>query len=57
MKNLLRRATTAAAEPGRQVCGRIEPWQADAPIRIAPRFPAALSDGEFRDVLQDGDVK
>jgi hypothetical protein len=34
MKNLLRRATTAATEPGPQACGAIEPWQAEARIRI-----------------------
>ena len=57
MKNLLQRATTAATEPGPEACGYIEPWQAEARIRIAPRFGAALTDGEFRDVLQNGDVK
>jgi hypothetical protein len=54
MKNLLRRVTTAA---GPQACGDKEPWPAEARIHIAPRFRAVLSDGEFRDGLQNGDAK
>ena len=57
MKNLIRRADTAATEPGPLACSYIEPWQAAARIRVAPRFRAALSDGEFGDVLQNGDAK
>lgn len=57
MNHLLQRATTAAAEPFPQACVYIEPWQTEAGIRMAPRFRAALSDGQFRDVLQNGDVK
>ena len=57
MKNLLRRATTAATEPGPQAHGLREPRQAEVRIRMAPRFRAALSNGEFRDGLQNGDVK
>jgi hypothetical protein len=57
MKNLLQRATTAAAEPGPRACVYIERWQTEARIRMAPRFRAALTDGLFRDVLQNGDVK
>jgi hypothetical protein len=56
MKNLLRRATAAATEPGPQACGYVEPRQAETRIRITPRFRAALSGGKFRD-LQNGDVK
>ena len=52
MKNLLRRVTTAANEAGPQACG-----PAEARFHIAPRFRAVLSDGEFRDGLQDGDAK
>ena len=57
MKNLLRRATTAATEPGPRACGHIERWPAEARIHIAPRFRAAFSDGEVGDVLQNGDAK
>jgi hypothetical protein len=57
MKNLLRRATTAATEAGPQACGDIDPWPAEARIHLAPRFRAALSGAEFRDVLQNGDAK
>jgi hypothetical protein len=57
MKNLFQRATTAAPEPGPQACGYIERWQAEARTRIAPRFRAAFSDGEFCDVSQNGDAK
>jgi hypothetical protein len=57
MNHLLQRATTAAAEPGLQACVYIELWQTGAGIRMAPRFRAALSDGQFRNVLQNGDVK
>jgi hypothetical protein len=57
MKNLLRRATTAATEPGPQAYGFREPRQAEARIRMAPRFRVALSDEEFRNGLQNGDVK
>jgi hypothetical protein len=57
MKNLLQRATTAATEPAPQACGSIERWQTEARIRIARRFRAALSGGDFRDVLRNGDVK
>ena len=32
-------------------------WQAESRIRIGPRLRAALSDGNFRDVLQNGDAK
>jgi hypothetical protein len=56
MNNLLRRATTAATEPGPQACGFIEPWQAEA-SRMAPRFRVALAYGEFHDGLLNGDVK
>jgi hypothetical protein len=57
MKNLLRRETTAATEPGPQACGYVEPRQAEARVRIAPLFRDALAGGEFRDVWQNGDVK
>jgi hypothetical protein len=57
MKNLLRRVTTAANEAGPQACGDIDPWPAEARLHIAPRFRAVLSDGEFRDGLQNGDAK
>lgn len=57
MKNILRRATTAAIESDPQAYGFKEPWQAEARIRMAPRFRAALSDGEFREGLQNGEVK
>jgi hypothetical protein len=45
----------ATTEPGPQACGYIE--RAGARIRTAPRLRAALLDGEFRDVLQNGDMK
>jgi hypothetical protein len=32
-------------------------WQAEYRIRIGPRLSAALLDGNFRDVLQNGDAK
>ena len=57
MNNLVGRATASATEPGPQACGHIKPWQAESRIRIAPRFWAALSGGEFRDVLQKGRCK
>jgi hypothetical protein len=57
MNNLLRRATTTATEPGPQACGFKEPWQAEARIHMALRFRVALSDEEFHDGLQNGDVK
>ncbi len=57
MKNLIRRAGTAATEPAPRACGYTEPGQAEARVRIAPRFRAALSDGELDDVLQNGDAK
>jgi hypothetical protein len=57
MNHLLQRATTAAIEPGPQASVYIERWQMEARIRMAPRLRAALSDGQFRDVLQNGDVK
>ena len=57
MKDLIRRGSTADTEPGPRACGYTEPWQAEVRIRIAPRFRAALSDGEFGDVLQNGDAK
>jgi hypothetical protein len=57
MKNLLQRATTAATEPSAQACGYTERWPAEAPIHIAARFRAAFADGEFVDVLQNGDAK
>ena len=57
MKNLLQRATTAAAAPDSQACVYIERWQTEARIRMVPHFRAALTDGQFRDVLQNGDVK
>jgi hypothetical protein len=57
MKNLLQRATTAATEPGAQACGYIERWPAEARIHIAPRLRAVVCDGEFCDVLQNGDAK
>ena len=57
MKNLLQRATTAAAAPDSQACVYIERWQTEARVRMAPRFRAASSNGQFRDVLQNGDVK
>ena len=56
MNNLLQRATTATAEPGPQACVYIERWQTEARIRMVPHFRAALTDGQFRDVLQNGDV-
>ncbi len=43
IKNLRPSVTTAATEPDPR-----------ARIRIAPRFPAAISGGELRDVLQNG---
>jgi hypothetical protein len=57
MKNLLQRATTAATEPGPQACSYIDRWPAEARIHIAPRFRGAFLDGEFGDVLQNGDAK
>jgi hypothetical protein len=57
MKNLLRRATMAAPEPGPQACAYLDPWQAEAGIRMAPRLRADLADGEFRDGLQNGEEK
>jgi hypothetical protein len=57
VNKLLQRAITAAAEPGLKEFVFVEPWQTEARIRMAPRFRAAISDGELRDVLQNGDVK
>jgi hypothetical protein len=57
MKNLLPRASMADIEPGPPVCGHLEPRPAEDRIHIEPRFRAAISDGEFRDVLQNGDVR
>jgi hypothetical protein len=57
MNHLLQRAATAAVQPGLQVCVYVGPWRTEARIGMTPRFRAALSDGQFRDVLQNGDVK
>ena len=57
MKNPIQRATMAATEPDPQACGYIERWPAAVRIHIAARFRAAFSDGEFVDVLQNGDAK
>jgi hypothetical protein len=47
----------AAPEPGPQACAYLDPWQAEAGIRMAPRLRADLADGEFRDGLQNGEEK
>ena len=56
MKNLLRRATTAATEPDHQAHGLRGPRQAEVRIRMTPRFRVALSNKKFRNGLQNGDV-
>ena len=53
----LNTGSTGALVSGLQACVFVEPRQTEARIRMAPRFRAAISDGELRDVLQNGDVK
>ena len=57
MKNLLRRATVAATEPGHQACGQLAPWPAEARMHLGLRFSAVISDGELRYVVQNGDAR
>lgn len=57
MKSLLRRATVAATKPGHQACGQLEPRPAEARMHIELRFRAVISDGELRDVVQNGDAR
>jgi hypothetical protein len=57
MKNLLRRATTAATESGPPACDYLEPRHAEARIRIALCFRDAVSGGKSRDLWHNGDVK